>query len=232
LSALIKYAFETVKLNRLWACYRPQNPNSGAVMRKSGMRHEGTFRQNKVRNGQLVDTIQYAILAEDYFAAAPQLKRFPTHIVAVDGVVENERGEILLVKNHYGWVQPGGQVENGETLIDALKREIREESGAEVSVGRLICVSSNTKSRPGDNGYETIPTKVAFTFICKYESGELRTSDETSEVKWVAKSEVLDFVTSPVYKERISHYISGDLQVKYIAYTTRPEVAFQVNREI
>ncbi|MDR0858309.1 MAG: NUDIX hydrolase [Oscillospiraceae bacterium] len=172
------------------------------------------------------------MLAEDYFAAAAPLKRFPKHIVAVDGVVENERGEILLVKNRNGWVPPGGQVENGETLIDALKREIREESGAEVSVGRLICVSSNTQPLPGYNGYETIPTKVAFTFICKYESGELRISDETSEVKWVAKSEVLDYITSPVYKERISHYMSGDSQVKYIAYKTRPGVVFQINREI
>ncbi len=32
----------------------------------------------------------------------------PTHIVAVGGVVENERGEILLVKDRNGWVFPGG----------------------------------------------------------------------------------------------------------------------------
>jgi ADP-ribose pyrophosphatase YjhB (NUDIX family) len=160
------------------------------------------------------------------------LKYFPKHIVAVDGVVENARGDILLVKNRNGWVPPGGQVENGETLIDALKREIREESGAEVSVGRLICVSSNTKSRPGYNGYETIPTKVILSFICEYIGGELHISDETSDVKWVAKSEIFEYVTSPVYRERIAHYINGNSDVKYIAYSTRPDVVFQENREI
>jgi RimJ/RimL family protein N-acetyltransferase len=41
-------------------------------MQKAGMRYEGTFYKNKVRKGKLVDTVQYAILAEDYFAVAPK----------------------------------------------------------------------------------------------------------------------------------------------------------------
>ena len=54
----------------------------------------------------------------------------PTHNVAAAGVVENEAGEILLVKTYNGsWVFPGGQVEVGENIIDAVKREILEESG-------------------------------------------------------------------------------------------------------
>lgn len=59
----------------------------------------------------------------------------PTHIVAVGGIVENEQGDILLVKTHHGWwVFPGGQVEAGENLIDALSREIKEESGIDTVV--------------------------------------------------------------------------------------------------
>jgi 8-oxo-dGTP diphosphatase len=43
----------------------------------------------------------------------------PTHIVAVGGFVEDENGNILLVKTiHNGWVYPGGQVEAGGNLID------------------------------------------------------------------------------------------------------------------
>lgn len=45
----------------------------------------------------------------------------PTHIVTGAGVVENDKEEILLVKTHHGgWVFPGGQVEVGENVIDAV----------------------------------------------------------------------------------------------------------------
>ena len=50
---------------------------------------------------------------------------FPTHIIAGAGIVINEHQEILMVKTHRGgWVFPGGQVEVGENVIDAVKREI------------------------------------------------------------------------------------------------------------
>jgi ribosomal-protein-alanine N-acetyltransferase len=67
LSELLRYLFEDVKLNRVWACHDARNPNSGGVMRKCGMRCEGTMRQCRVRKGELTDRVNYAILAEDYF---------------------------------------------------------------------------------------------------------------------------------------------------------------------
>lgn len=70
---------------------------------------------------------------------------FPTHIVAAGGFVEDGEGNILLVKTRDGgWVYPGGQVEVGENLMDALVREINEESGIDTTVSYLIGVYSNT----------------------------------------------------------------------------------------
>ena len=67
LQALIVHCFETVGLNRIWADHDPHNIGSGKVMQKAGMLYEGTFRQCKVRHGELVSRVYNAILAEDYF---------------------------------------------------------------------------------------------------------------------------------------------------------------------
>lgn len=58
---------------------------------------------------------------------------YPVHIVTVSGLIENDEGKILLEKApDRGWEVPGGQVEAGETLIDALKREVKEETGIDI----------------------------------------------------------------------------------------------------
>ena len=51
----------------------------------------------------------------------------PTHIIAAAGIVVNDNDEVLMVKTHRGgWVFPGGQVEIGENVIDAVRREVME----------------------------------------------------------------------------------------------------------
>ena len=153
------------------------------------------------------------------------MKKFPTHIVAVDGIVENDKNEILLVKHSYKevWTVPGGQVEVGENLTDALIREIKEESGIDISVNKLICVSSNVCTYKGYNGYDVVPTKVMFGFTCKYEGGELITSDETSHSCWIPKDNVLDYITVPALVERFNAYLEFNGDVQYLEYSTRPD---------
>jgi ribosomal-protein-alanine N-acetyltransferase len=75
LTALIKYCFEAVGLQRVWANHNLLNYASGRVMLKAGMQYEGTFRKCKIRKGKIVDTVQYAILAEDYFESQPPSNR-------------------------------------------------------------------------------------------------------------------------------------------------------------
>lgn len=152
------------------------------------------------------------------------MKQFPTHIVAVDGIIENDSGEILLVKNRHRQIYtvPGGQVEIGENLIDALKREVMEETGTQIEVGKMICVSSNTGVHQGYNGYDTVPTKVMFGFTGKYIDGELKTSDETSEVLWVKREKVLNYITSPHLVERFKAFLSDNSGTLYLEYVTNP----------
>jgi len=67
LSILIKYFFEEINVNRIESRHDPNNPNSGKVMIKCGMKYEGSKRQADWNNQGVCDSVEYAILAEDYF---------------------------------------------------------------------------------------------------------------------------------------------------------------------
>ena len=70
IAAVIRFFFEEIGINRVYATHDPRNPNSCKVMQKCGMLYEGTLRQARRRKGEYSDRAMYAILAEDYFGAA------------------------------------------------------------------------------------------------------------------------------------------------------------------
>ncbi len=113
---------------------------------------------------------------------------FPRHIVAVGGLVRNAEGRILLMQHpRRGWEFPGGQVEEGEDLLTALRREIREETGVEARPTKLAVVSSNLRQ----------PTKVLFDFLCAWERGEPRRNEvESLEVGWFECEKALEMVSA------------------------------------
>ncbi len=66
LDALLTLSFTTLRLHRVEAQHESDNPASGRVMAKCGMRHEGTLR-GRIRNkGRYADVELYAILREDW----------------------------------------------------------------------------------------------------------------------------------------------------------------------
>lgn len=70
----------------------------------------------------------------------------PTHYAVVTAFVTNDEGEILLVRSKHRedtWELPGGRVERDETLGQAVQREVKEESGAEIEVVGVIGIYQN-----------------------------------------------------------------------------------------
>jgi hypothetical protein len=59
-----------------------------------------------------------------------------------------------------------------------------------------------------------------FDFVCRAVGGELTTSDETSECRWVPRERALDYITAPYLRTRYEAYLNGDGGVNYIEYTT------------
>ena len=66
LSAVIEYLFVEVGMNRVAARHDPNNPHSGGVMRKCGMKYEGTNRACDRNNQGICDAAQYSILRGEW----------------------------------------------------------------------------------------------------------------------------------------------------------------------
>lgn len=157
----------------------------------------------------------------------------PLHIIAAAGIAINEKNEILMIKNlRRGWEFPGGQVEVGENVINAVKREILEETGIEAEVGELFCISSNTGKYPGYNGIKEIPTKIMLDFICHVKGGTPVPSEENSETAFIPKSSVLDLIRTPAYIERYKAFLEYAGRPTYLEYVTKPEFQLKLKRLI
>ena len=66
LNTLLRFCFDTLRLNRVEAQHETDNPASGAVMRHVGMQYEGRLRQRVYNKGRFVDVDLYAILRSDF----------------------------------------------------------------------------------------------------------------------------------------------------------------------
>src|SRR6478672_5838944 len=110
----------------------------------------------------------------------------PRHSVSVAGIVVNDEGKVLVVKRRDNgeWQPPGGVLELDETIEEGLRREIFEETGIESSVGPLTGVYKNMRLGV-----------IALVFRCTQSSGQIRTSDETEQVKWMSPDEVESTMT-------------------------------------
>ena len=90
-------------------------------------------------------------------------------------------------ENKDKWIGIGGKLENGESPFDCVRREVKEETGLNVSIEKLIGIYS-AYSDKYPNGDEAQPI-LAF-FLCKIDSGELSIDDEeTLELRFFKKND-------------------------------------------
>ncbi|WP_063025239.1 NUDIX hydrolase [Nocardia niwae] len=124
--------------------------------------------------------------------------------VAVSALVQDDEGRILLIRRTDNGKHsiPGGGLEAGETVTQAVVREVREETGIEVAVVQLVGVFSD----PGHViAYEDGEVRQEFSicFRAKPTGGTLRPSDESSEVEWVTPNELIQRDIHPSIQLRI-----------------------------
>lgn len=115
-------------------------------------------------------------------------------IVGVGGVIVDD-GKVLLIRRKYEplkghWSLPGGMVEIGETLEDALTRELLEETGLAVDVGPVIEVFDRITR---DDDHRIRYHFVLIDYLCWRGDGALRAGSDVDAAVWADPDNLADY---------------------------------------
>ncbi len=119
-------------------------------------------------------------------------------IVGVGGVIV-EQGRVLLVRRGRPpmkgeWSIPGGAVETGETLLEALAREMLEETGLTVVPVRVLEVLDRIQR---DEGGRARYHYVLIDYLCRVTGGIVCAASDAEECRWAARDELDRYALAP-----------------------------------
>ena len=119
-------------------------------------------------------------------------REYPSQPVVGVGAVILQGDAVLLIQRGNEplkgiWSIPGGALEVGESLIDGVRREVREEVGLEIEVGEIVEVFERvTRDEQGVVRYHY----VLIDFVCRPTGGALAAGDDADDAKWVTASDL------------------------------------------
>jgi ADP-ribose pyrophosphatase YjhB (NUDIX family) len=127
-------------------------------------------------------------------------------VVAATAFVQDDRGRVLLIRRTDNglWAIPGGAQDFGEYVAETAVRETREESGIETEVVGLVGIYTNPNHKVEYADGE-VRQQFSLCFRARPIGGALRPSDESSEVRWVARDDLDALTIHPSMRLRIDH---------------------------
>ncbi len=119
-------------------------------------------------------------------------REYPDAPIAGVGAIVIDEGKVLLIKRGRPpllgeWSIPGGAMELGETVREAVVREVREETGLVVEAVELLGVFDRVV-KDGDG--KILYHYVLIDFLCRRVSGEPQASGDADDARWVGVEEI------------------------------------------
>ena len=124
-------------------------------------------------------------------------------VPCVGAIVHDPAGRLLLVRRRNPpsaglWSLPGGRVEPGERDVDAVVRELAEETGLDVEPHALVGVVR----RPAPDG----STYVIRDYACSVRGGTLAAADDALDVTWASGADLDGLALVPLLREALQEW--------------------------
>jgi 8-oxo-dGTP diphosphatase len=135
---------------------------------------------------------------------------YPAHPLVGVGAVIWDGSRVLLERRgrppaQGAWSLPGGLIEIGETAEEAVRREVKEECGIDVTVGPLLGVFEPIhRDADGRVRYHF----VVLDFLARYRDGGLKAGDDAADLCWVLPDEIEGFSLLPATHSMIDRAIA------------------------
>lgn len=142
---------------------------------------------------------------KDYFDE-PDAPKANSIVPAVTAIVQNERDELLMIERTDNglWAIPGGAQDLGESIIDTVKREVKEETGIEIEVTELSGIYSDPRHVIAYDDGE-VRQEFSLCFRAKPTGGTLRTDSEVRQARWIPVNQLNNLDIHPSMRLRITH---------------------------
>jgi ADP-ribose pyrophosphatase YjhB (NUDIX family) len=146
----------------------------------------------------------------DYYHQ-PDAPKANSLVPGASAIVADHAGRILLLRrsDNGRWALPGGAMEVGESIAEAIAREVQEETGLDVEPERIVGVYTD----PGhvfafDDG--EVRQQFSICFTCRLVGGKIRPSTESTDVRFFPPADIDRLNAHPSIRLRIDDYLKGE----------------------
>ena len=117
--------------------------------------------------------------------------------------------KVLILQRNDGnnvWEIPGGKRENNEDIADALKREVKEETGLTINEYKLVYVSPIFENHP------VLKPFLNIGYLCLVDNSDVVISDEHLDYKWINVDELSNYLDNDIFNDLKTNGMINELE--------------------